>query len=343
MQTLTPESNKKPGVSYAVTDDGLELPVIDITHPAFAVSPTDAELAALTDEFLQQFERQRNLPPEVQERIRNEVLATSIIGRGLLAASGTFLTGVNTYLMKLGPDNLGAYAVPVDRQISAALPLLSLRMRLQDVVRLQTEALAPALAASPGRPLCLLNIAGGPSIESLNTLILLRQDHPALLDGRAVAIRVFDRDEEGPHFGARALDSLTGTGGKLHGLDVSFERVQYDWRDITPLAHELASLNNRDALWFASSEGGLFEYGSDEEVVANLTVLSSAARPETTVVGSVTRGDGVAVITRMPNGVATVPRSLDAFTTLAEQGGWVVDRAITGPLSFNVRLVRGSC
>ena len=31
-----PEQNKKPGVCYAVTDDGLELPVIDITHPAFA-------------------------------------------------------------------------------------------------------------------------------------------------------------------------------------------------------------------------------------------------------------------------------------------------------------------
>jgi len=29
-----PEKNKKPGLSYAWTDDGIELPVIDITHRA---------------------------------------------------------------------------------------------------------------------------------------------------------------------------------------------------------------------------------------------------------------------------------------------------------------------
>ena len=29
-----PEQHKKPGVCYAVTDGGLELPVIDITNPA---------------------------------------------------------------------------------------------------------------------------------------------------------------------------------------------------------------------------------------------------------------------------------------------------------------------
>jgi hypothetical protein len=340
MQTLIPESNKKPGVSYAVTDDGIELPVIDITHATFSVSPSEAELAALTDAFLEMIERQRAMPPDAQQAMR-QLMETSIIGRGLLAGAGTFLTGVTTYLMKLGPENLGAYAVELDRQIAAALPFLSLRMRLQDVVRLQAEALAPVLAAAPGRPLRLLNIAGGPAIDSLNTLIMLRQDHPTLLDGRPVAIRVFDRDEEGPHFGARALDSLRGAGGKLNGLNIAFERVQYDWRDTTPLTHELASLNGRDALWLASSEGGLFEYGSDEEIVANLTVLSGAARPGTTVVGSVTRGDGLAVTMRNPNGVATVPRSLDAFTALAERGGWAVDRVITGPLSFNLRLVRG--
>jgi len=33
MMPRVPELNKKPGVCYAVTDDGLDLPVIDLTHP----------------------------------------------------------------------------------------------------------------------------------------------------------------------------------------------------------------------------------------------------------------------------------------------------------------------
>ena len=28
-----PETRKKPGVYYAVTDDGIELPIVDVTHP----------------------------------------------------------------------------------------------------------------------------------------------------------------------------------------------------------------------------------------------------------------------------------------------------------------------
>jgi hypothetical protein len=32
INTGIPENNKKPGVCYAVTEDGLELPVVDITH-----------------------------------------------------------------------------------------------------------------------------------------------------------------------------------------------------------------------------------------------------------------------------------------------------------------------
>jgi hypothetical protein len=339
MNATVPEAHKKPGVSYAVTDDGLEVPVIDITHPTFAVSPSEAELAPLTDAFLQMIERQRTMPPESQPAMR-QLMESSVIGRGLLAGTGTFLTGVNTYLMKLGPDNLGAYAVELDRQIAAAIPLVSLRMRLQDVARLQAEALAPALAAAPGRSLAFVNIAGGPAIDNVNALILLKQDQPSLVSGRPIAIRVFDQDDAGPHFGARALDALSAPGGALHGLDVSFERVPYDWRDTAPLGRALASPPLRDAVWIASSEGGLFEYGSDEDIVANLTVLGAAAGSGTTVVGSVTRGDGLAVLTKQQNGIATIPRTLDAFTRLVERAGWSLDRSITGPFSFNVRLAR---
>ena len=49
---IKPELHKKPGVYYALTTEGLELPIVDVTHPAFAVSPTDAEQTALVAAFM---------------------------------------------------------------------------------------------------------------------------------------------------------------------------------------------------------------------------------------------------------------------------------------------------
>src|SRR5262249_47993489 len=46
------EKNKKPGVCYAVTTDGVELPIVDVTHSAFTVAVTDAEQRALLEQFL---------------------------------------------------------------------------------------------------------------------------------------------------------------------------------------------------------------------------------------------------------------------------------------------------
>lgn len=338
MKILVPEPNKKPGVSYAVTDDGLELPVIDVTHPAFAVSMTDGELAALTAAFIEEVERQQKMPLIVQRFFMRAFLRKSAVGRGLLAARGTFLSGMSTYLMKLGPDNLGSYAVPVDRKITASLPPLSMRLRLQDVAHLSADALAPQLEASPGRSLHFVNIAGGPAIDNVNTLILLRRDRPAFLDGRPIAIHVLYQDEAGPSFGARALQALVAPGGKLHGLQVSFDHLRYDWRDADRLTRVLVELELAGAVWTASSEGGLFEYGSDDEIVANLNALRSAAGPGTVVVGTVTRDEGVAKITRGQSGIATRPRSVSAFQALAAQGGWALDTVIQGPFSFSVRL-----
>jgi hypothetical protein len=45
-----PEQNKKRGVCYVASDDGIELPVIDVTHSAFACEVSSAELSALIDE-----------------------------------------------------------------------------------------------------------------------------------------------------------------------------------------------------------------------------------------------------------------------------------------------------
>jgi hypothetical protein len=53
-----PERHKQAGLCYAVTDDGIELPVIDVTQPAFTFNPTDAEFAEITERTLR-FDRRR--------------------------------------------------------------------------------------------------------------------------------------------------------------------------------------------------------------------------------------------------------------------------------------------
>jgi hypothetical protein len=336
MNATIPEAHKRFGVSYAVTDDGLELPVIDVTHPAFAIAPTDAELDALAAALEDMMARSRDATEEQREAMR-AVLAGSILGRGMLAGTGTFLTGLNTYLMKLGPDNLGSYAVDLDRQIARALGPVSMRMRLQNITAFIAEALAPALRSAPGAPVHLVNIAGGPAIDSLNALILLQQESPSALSGRSIHIHVFDQDTAGPAFGARALKALMEPGAKLHGLGVTFTHVRYDWRQTDTLARELASLDLERAVWAASSEGGLFEYGSDDEIVANLKVLRECGKGGT-VSGTVTRDGGPAAVSRQANFLATIPRSLAVFEALAAQAGWALDKSIAVPYSIDVRL-----
>ncbi len=90
------------GVLYATTDEGLRLPVIDVTNAAFALTTTEAELAAMAEQYMREAEQQREIPEALREALR-----TSMLGRGLMAASGTFLDGMSTYLLKLGLENLG--------------------------------------------------------------------------------------------------------------------------------------------------------------------------------------------------------------------------------------------
>ena len=328
-----------PGLSYAVAEDGVELPVIDVTHPAFALRLSDEELDARTAEHVRQTQAFDKLPLVVQRLFAWALFRKSRLAKPLFFVSGGFLPGMDTYRLKLGPDNLGSWATPGDRRFASALPPLAMRLRLQDMAELSASALAPQLAARPGVPLCLLNIAGGPAIDSLNTLILLRQDSRQLLEGRIVRVIVLDQAAEAPAFGARARDALTSAGGALSGVHVEWSHVRYDWRDAPTLERVADEAGVRDAVCVVSSEGGLFEYGDDDAIVGNLLAAGRAAPPATVVVGSVTRADGPALRSRLVR-LATRPRTLAAFAGLAGRAGWAVDEARTRPASYNVRLRR---
>ena len=91
-------------------------------------------------------------------------------------------------------------------------------------------------------------------------------------------------------------------------------------------------------MFVASSEGGLFEYGSDEEIVANLLAVHGATGPGAVVVGSVTRDCEQVRRTLERGGMALRPRALDEFRALADGAGWELDAVLERPGTFNVRL-----
>jgi hypothetical protein len=340
MTPRIPERNKQSGLSYAVTDDGLEVPVIDVTHPAFAVKLDDAAITTMIERFTRDERRRARIPRRLQLLLVRLIAGRSVLGRGLLEATGGVVGGMTMYLGKLGPDNLGqGWAKSVDRRIAAAAPTMLARLRLEDVARLLAEGLAPALSARPQRPVHLFNIAGGPGSDSWNALLLLRKEHPRELAGRPITIHVLDLDEVGPGFGARAVAALRDEAGSLRELDVSFRHVRYNWRDVSTLQSLLKGAELGDAVVGCSSEGGLFEYGTDEEIVSNLEALRLGLPGDSVVVGSVTRADEP---TKFSREFTVYPRTLDAFRALARRGGWEVAHAITRPFSFNVCLKRAS-
>jgi len=324
-----------PGILSATTEDGLSLPVIDVTNPAFAVTATDAELATMCDQFVLESRERQEIPAPVRDALQR-----SMLGRGLIAASGTFLTGMDTYLLKLGPGNLGAEASPIDRRIAASFPALMTRVRLQDMARLLADGLSLTAAANPRRPFCLVNIGGGPAGDSWNALIHLHAEHSNLLVGLEIGITVLDVDDHGPAFGVRALQALRAPGAPLSGLEIGFRHFKYQWSRVDGLREALAGRHAADAVCAVSSEGALFEYGSDTEIAANLETLHEGTAPDAILVGSVTRDGEAMRALQSADRVATCPRTLEAFRSLAEQGAWSVQHVIERPFSYNLRLVK---
>jgi hypothetical protein len=333
MHARIPEPNKIPGVRYAVTDDGLELPVIDVTHPAFACDPSPAELDAVAEATLRGWRRGRRIPAFA----RRWLTRRSLLARGAMDASGSYLSGITTYLYKLGAENLGAgYAGAMDRRVASSIFPIAMRLRLQAMARLLADGLAPALAARPRRPLRLINLGGGAASDSLNALLVLRAAQPELLRDRAIRIGIFDPDVAGPAFGARCLEALGEPGAPLAGMDATLERIPYDWADPRVLREWVAGGRADGAAVGGSSEGGLFEYGSDAAIGENLRVLHESAPADFALVGTVVRENRV---TRTMREVGGIPLRLfppGVLESVAGGAGWRVAREVEGNPIYRV-------
>jgi hypothetical protein len=237
MQSYLPAGDSR-AIVFATTADGLRLPVIDVTHPAFAVADDPASLAARCDAFLAWDRRNRRMPRIVTQLLIRLAARRSLLLRKILAPDNEYLDSISTYMLKLGADHLpSGFDGPVDRKVAAAPHMALVRLRMQQIARLLAEALLAPLGDAPDAPLHLVNIAGGPALDSINALIMLARAHATLIH-RPIAIHVLDAQQDGPTFGARTVLALTAPGGPLNGLDVQFQHHAYDWNDTAPLVPE---------------------------------------------------------------------------------------------------------
>lgn len=316
--------------------DGVHLPVLDVTHPAFSASVTEQEMGAMERQYLDEASRFQEMPAAMRE-----VLRQSALGSALMASAGTFLAGMPTYLLKLGPESLGPDATAIDQRIAASFPAVCARLRLRDMAELMAEGIAAA-ALEQLRPMCFVNIGGGTAADSWNALILLRTRYPQLLEGRKIALGILDPDTEGPAFGARAIEALGGSDGALNGLDVKVRHFAESWAETDKIAEAMKTLRAADALCAVSSEGALFEYGSDDEIVEALKVLHKETAGDAIVVGSVTREGECTSASQGAVRAAMRPRTMEIFAGLAEQGGWRVQKVIERPFTYHVLMMKAS-
>lgn len=325
----------KTGIVYASTTDGMELPIIDITHPEFALLEDPASIAALTADYKIAEEKQAKTPVFLRRLFMKLGSRRSELLRALLKPTGSFLGGITTYIMKLGPTNLpDGFNSSIDQRIVGSPHARFVRLRLQHVARMLADGIEPLLAESVDAPLHFIDIGGGPAMDSINALLLLKKHHPNLL-ARPIHIHVGDLDTKGPAFGANAVRALLASGAPLAGLNITFDTRSYNWNDATELGSLLATIQ-ANAIIAASSEGALFEYGTDEAIVANLRVLYSRAR---LVVGSVTSDQPIRREQIKATRFHLIPRGLAGFRPLAEQTGYTVARFETTPLSDQVLLL----
>ncbi|HUC50354.1 MAG TPA: hypothetical protein VMA30_13285 [Xanthobacteraceae bacterium] len=334
-------SASRSPVAYALTDDGLRLPVIDVTRPEFAL-PDDPHAIAALDVAYREAERRNALMPRFVMRfmMRSGARRSRLLA-DIIEPDTSYLAGLTTYVMKLGVENLPPpFTADIDRRIAGSPQATAVRLRLQQTAKLIAAGLEPLLAGNPSAPLVLINIGGGPAIDSLNALILLRRSQSGLLQ-RPTAIEVLDLDAAGPRFGAAALAALSAEGQPLAGLDITFAHEIYDWNRRALLGDRVHRASAQGAILAAASEGALFEYGSDDAIVANLATLRGRSLPgggAKVVVGSVTSADPLRQQSLAGSRFKLVPRGRDGFRPLAERGGFHIARSETVPLGDQVLL-----
>jgi hypothetical protein len=321
-----PETSQIPGLAYALTHNGIELPVLDITHPHFLSSIDEDHLDEVSKASIQKMLALGGMSDDQKRTYYGQLSKSHVFGHVFVSdPSANFMSGMSTYVYKLGPNLIGGgQERDFDRSVSMEIGSVAARMRIRDLCRLQADAVIPQLESSPQENLCFMNIAGGAASDSINTLILILKENPILVRNRKIEINVLDIDTLGPHFALSCIEALKTQAHHFHGLDVAFRHVPHDWKDTDGLIPLLS--NKKHCIVMCASEGGLFEYGMDEDIIGNLNVLYDHAPDGMRIAGTLVH-DTNRVHATVPAMVKATNAGLrflgvSGLTGLLEKTGW---------------------
>jgi hypothetical protein len=324
---------KIPGLSYAVMSGGIELPVLDITHPMFLSAIDDKKLSEYLKEAEQKGEKRAESFQRIPAFIKRFFAKRSYIMADFFSEKkeDNFLSGLSTLLLKMGPDLIGGGRNRLfDRIASKGIGGMVLRMRLLEIARCQADLLIPQLKNSPGKDLCFINIAGGTTCDSINTLLLILNNDQEILKNRKIEINVLDIDPAGPDFAERSVMALKTGNGKFRDLNINFRYIHYDWQNTTELINLLSI--NKDRIKICSSEGGLFEYGADEIIIRNLNSISENSAADLKVVGSIMRDidtiDAGALGAMKITTIKARMLGIEGLRTILEKTSWKMEKLI---------------
>ena len=99
--------NKLPGLSYVFTTNGVELPVLDITHPGFISSIDENRLKKLIPYIEKNAEKNAEKFNKIPKFIKDYFIKHSFAMAELLKNETSFATGISTLMMKSGPNLIG--------------------------------------------------------------------------------------------------------------------------------------------------------------------------------------------------------------------------------------------
>ncbi len=264
--------------------------------------------------------------------LKNFLAQHSYIIAGFLSINkeNNFLSGISTLMMKLGPGLIGDGIGKIfERRASKSISSVTLRVRIQDICKLEAEALIPQLTQWPEKNLCFINIGGGTASDSINTLILILKKDPSLLRNRKIEINVLDMDTFGPAFGNNCIESLKTPDQYFHHLDISFRYIKYNWTDSSGMEGLLTE--RKEWVTLCSSEGGLFEYGTNEDIISNLNLLYDKTGDEMKIAGSLIKDSrsvdrGMLTILEKTN-INTRLLGIQGLQDILNQTRWLLDNA----------------
>jgi AAA+ ATPase superfamily predicted ATPase len=116
-------------------------------------------------------------------------------------------------------------------------------------------------------------------------------------------------------------------------LNISFRHIQYDWNNTEKLENLLTE--RKGWLQICSSEGGLFEYCSDEVINQNLSTLYNNSAEDIIIAGSLLhdiKTVDAGIIAALKISTAIKPRFLgvDGLRSIIEKNKWKINNVSEG-------------